>query len=146
MILDQYLMGNPLNEYVCIGREYNELLHFQIPIPLDRFLNPEESDVELIRLYFQNLLSRRLQSHWSPLLYLIAIHHVNRFIYNQEKKHTQLKHGIIQQALKSPHKVGLIHMAIKEVMISCLYEGLFLLLLLFILNWLFFFNGWCIIF
>ncbi|XP_061173807.1 RNA polymerase II-associated protein 1-like [Saccostrea echinata] len=76
----------------------------EIPIPLDNFLNPEESDVELIRLYFQNLLSRRLQFHWSPLLYLIAIHHVNRFIYNQEKKHTQLKHGMILQTFKSPHK------------------------------------------
>jgi hypothetical protein len=85
-------------------------VYFQIPIPLERFLDPEESDVELIRLYYQNLMSRRLQSHWSPLLYLIAIHHVNRFIYNQEKKHTLLKHGMIQQAIKSPHKVELIYM------------------------------------
>lgn len=76
----------------------------EIPLPLDRFLNPEESDVELIRLYFQNLLSRRLQPHWSPLLYVIAVHHVNRFIYNQEKKHTRLKHGMILQLQKSTHK------------------------------------------
>ncbi|XP_062617830.1 RNA polymerase II-associated protein 1-like [Saccostrea cucullata] len=76
----------------------------EIPIPLDNFLNPEESDVELIRLYFQNLLSRRLQFHWSPLLYLIAIHHVNRFIYNQDKKHSRLKHGMILQTIKSHHK------------------------------------------
>uniref|UniRef100_A0A8W8HVQ2 RPAP1/MINIYO-like TPR repeats domain-containing protein n=1 Tax=Magallana gigas TaxID=29159 RepID=A0A8W8HVQ2_MAGGI len=76
----------------------------EIPLPLDRFLNPEESDVELIRLYFQNLLSKRLQPHWSPLLYVIAVHHVNRFIYNQEKKHTRLKQGMILQLQKSTHK------------------------------------------
>ena len=80
-------------------------LLLQLPIPVDRFLYPEESDVELIRLYFQSLLSRRLQPQWSPLLYVIAVHHVNRFIYNQEQKHTRLKHGMILQAQKSPHKV-----------------------------------------
>ena len=80
-------------------------LLLQLPIPVDRFLYPEETDVELIRLYFQSLLSRRLQPQWSPLLYVIAVHHVNRFIYNQEQKHTRLKHGMILQAQKSPHKV-----------------------------------------
>lgn len=80
-------------------------LLLQLPIPVDRFLYPEESDVELIRLYFQSLLSRRLQPQWSPLLYVIAVHHVNRFIYNQEQKHTRLKHGMILQAQKSPNKV-----------------------------------------
>ncbi|XP_022334117.2 RNA polymerase II-associated protein 1-like isoform X2 [Crassostrea virginica] len=76
----------------------------ELPIPVDRFLYPEETDVELIRLYFQSLLSRRLKPQWSPLLYVIAVHHVNRFIYNQEQKHTRLKHGMILQAQKSPHK------------------------------------------
>lgn len=91
---------------------------------MDRFLNPEESDVELIRLYFQNLLSRRLQPHWSPLLYAIAVHHVNRFIYNQEKKHTRLKHAMILQLQKATHTVrptrhGNVHFRIIGSLMIC---------------------------
>ena len=36
---------------------------FQIPIPVQRFLEPEETNIGLIRLYIQNLLSQQVYLH-----------------------------------------------------------------------------------
>ncbi|CAG5117000.1 unnamed protein product [Candidula unifasciata] len=50
-------------------------------IPLENYLQPEEQDVELLQLYLSAIITKGVQSVWSPVLYLIAVHHVNRFIY-----------------------------------------------------------------
>ncbi|BFZ12428.1 hypothetical protein BsWGS_15467 [Bradybaena similaris] len=50
-------------------------------IPLQCYLQPEEQDLELLQLYLSALITKGVQPVWSPVMYLIAVHHVNRFIY-----------------------------------------------------------------
>ena len=47
-------------------------------IPLEKFLEPEESHPELVWLYLRGLLTHTVTPHRSPVPYLIAVHHVNR--------------------------------------------------------------------
>ncbi|KAK3093836.1 hypothetical protein FSP39_020762 [Pinctada imbricata] len=73
-------------------------------IPIQAYLEPEETDVELVRLYFQGLLSQTVRSMWSPLMYLIAVHHVNRFMYNQDQRNGRLRRLMVKQSIKCPHQ------------------------------------------
>ena len=75
-------------------------------IPIERFLDPEETNVGQLRTYAQALLSGSVQPRRSPLPYLIAVHHVNRFIYTTDGAHDQLKQGIMGQVLASKNQVG----------------------------------------
>lgn len=77
----------------------------ELLIPIEGFLVPEETDVELIRLYVEGLLSGRVQPRWCPVLYLTAVHHVNRFCYTQDGQHTQLKKQMLREILKSQQEV-----------------------------------------
>ncbi|XP_052766756.1 RNA polymerase II-associated protein 1-like [Mya arenaria] len=72
----------------------NELL-----FDMEDFLSPEETCVEIVRLYFQSVYSGKLRPTWSPVLYLVAIHHINRFMYTQDGKHTHLKATMMEKAL-----------------------------------------------
>ncbi|KAL3875002.1 hypothetical protein ACJMK2_037944 [Sinanodonta woodiana] len=73
----------------------------ELLIPLEQYLIPEESDMDLLKQYFRGLYSQALRPKWAPVLYLIAVHHVNRFLYNQDGQHTELKHHFIRQLLVS---------------------------------------------
>ncbi|RUS73549.1 hypothetical protein EGW08_018690 [Elysia chlorotica] len=53
----------------------------EILIPLQNFLEPEESDPELLYLQLSAMISGAVQASWSPVLYLVAVHHVNRFLF-----------------------------------------------------------------
>ncbi|XP_067681020.1 RNA polymerase II-associated protein 1-like [Haliotis asinina] len=55
----------------------------QVVVPVERFLTPDESDLPLLQLYFQCLVSQTVRPTWAPIMYLTAIHHVNRFLYYQ---------------------------------------------------------------
>ncbi|XP_045186711.2 RNA polymerase II-associated protein 1-like [Mercenaria mercenaria] len=78
----------------------NELL-----LPVQLYLEPEETNVELIRLYYQSLYGGTLRPCWCPVLYLVAVHHVNRFMYTQDRTHTKLKCSMMSQILKSNNEV-----------------------------------------
>lgn len=83
------------------------LFIFQLIIPIERFLQPEETETHLLRLYFQALFSRTVVPNRCPLLYLIAIHHVNRFVYAVEKTHQKLRHDMMRELLASSDEVPL---------------------------------------
>jgi len=75
----------------------------QLLVPLDRFLSPDESNVDLIQLYIQAILSKTVTSRRCPVMYLIAVHHINRFIYQHHHHHhqqQQLRHWTIRQIIK----------------------------------------------
>ncbi|KAK3745680.1 hypothetical protein QZH41_019009, partial [Actinostola sp. cb2023] len=55
----------------------------QVPIPLDHFLYPIEQDDILLYLYLRALSNQEARPRWCPFFYLIAIHHVNAFIYQR---------------------------------------------------------------
>lgn len=82
----------------------------QMLIPIERYLQPEETNTEMMRLYYECLLSLTVRPRWAPVLYLVAVHHVNRFIYTQDNKHTKLKHAMLKEALKGEYKVGLLNL------------------------------------
>ncbi|XP_071163795.1 RNA polymerase II-associated protein 1-like [Mytilus edulis] len=73
-------------------------------IPIERYLQPEETNTEMMRLYYECLLSLTVRPRWAPVLYLVAVHHVNRFIYTQDNKHTKLKHAMLKEALRGEYK------------------------------------------
>ncbi|XP_046551211.1 RNA polymerase II-associated protein 1-like [Haliotis rubra] len=61
----------------------------QVVIPIERFLAPDESDLPLLQLYFQCLVSQTVRPIWAPIMYLTAVHHVNRFLYYQADRNHQ---------------------------------------------------------
>ncbi|XP_060076312.1 RNA polymerase II-associated protein 1-like [Ylistrum balloti] len=73
----------------------------ELLIPIEGFLTPEESDLEMLRLYLEGLLSGSVQPRWCPVFYLTAVHHVNRFCYTQDGKHTQLKQNMLRDTFAS---------------------------------------------
>lgn len=55
----------------------------QLSIPLERFTSPPEDSLPLLRLYFRCLLTGALKQHWCPVLYAVALAHLNAFIFSQ---------------------------------------------------------------
>jgi hypothetical protein len=74
-------------------------------VPMNRFLDPDETDVELLKLYCQGLFSGAVAVRFSPVMYLIAVHHINRFIYTVESTHRGLKYAMIRQIFNSQDEV-----------------------------------------
>ena len=75
--------------------------------PIERYLQPEEADPELIELYLKALLNRTVRPKWCPVMYIVAVHHVNRFMYLQDGKHKKLKKTILVQTLMIKHQVSI---------------------------------------
>ncbi|CAH1790853.1 unnamed protein product [Owenia fusiformis] len=76
----------------------------ELPVPIENYIMPEETDIELLRLYVQALLSEMVRITWAPVLYLVALHHVNRFMYTQDGKYKQLKKIIMRQVIQLKNK------------------------------------------
>uniref|UniRef100_A0A8B9EWB5 RNA polymerase II associated protein 1 n=1 Tax=Amazona collaria TaxID=241587 RepID=A0A8B9EWB5_9PSIT len=56
----------------------------QFPVPLERYTSPPEDNLNLLRLYFRTLVSGTLRHNWCPVLYVVAVAHVNSFIFSQD--------------------------------------------------------------
>ncbi|NXM30805.1 RPAP1 protein, partial [Oxyruncus cristatus] len=56
----------------------------QFPVPLERYTSPPEDNLNLLRLYFRTLVTGALHHAWCPVLYVVAVAHVNSFIFSQE--------------------------------------------------------------
>ncbi|XP_036981275.1 RNA polymerase II-associated protein 1 [Acanthopagrus latus] len=56
----------------------------QLSIPIERFTSPPEDSLPLLRLYFRSLVTRILKPCWCPVLYVVALSHVNSFIFSQD--------------------------------------------------------------
>ncbi len=52
---------------------------------LETLFIPYENDVEIIRYYAQVLLNGTINKTIQPLLYMIAIHHLNGFLFDQTR-------------------------------------------------------------
>ncbi|KAJ7323457.1 RNA polymerase II associated protein 1 [Desmophyllum pertusum] len=55
----------------------------QLPIPLEEFLYPVEQNQSLLALYLRALATQAVRPRWSPLFYLVAVHHVNLFVFQR---------------------------------------------------------------
>ncbi|XP_038597350.1 LOW QUALITY PROTEIN: RNA polymerase II-associated protein 1 [Tachyglossus aculeatus] len=56
----------------------------QLPVPLECYTAPPEDSLPLLRLYFRVLVTGTLRPGWCPVLYAVAVAHVNSFIFSQE--------------------------------------------------------------
>lgn len=56
----------------------------KLPVPLENYTSPPEESVPLLRLYFRALVTGTLRRAWCPVLYVVAVAHVNTFIFSQE--------------------------------------------------------------
>lgn len=59
-------------------------LHLKLSIPIEQFTSPPEDSLPLLRLYFRSLLTGTLKFSWCPILYVVALSHVNSFIFSQD--------------------------------------------------------------
>ncbi|XP_030415389.1 RNA polymerase II-associated protein 1 isoform X4 [Gopherus evgoodei] len=55
----------------------------QFPVPLERYTLPPEDNLNLLRQYFRTLVTGALRHAWCPVLYAVAVAHVNSFIFSQ---------------------------------------------------------------
>ncbi|XP_068195704.1 RNA polymerase II-associated protein 1 isoform X2 [Antennarius striatus] len=70
-------------EHVGILRSLGVTLE-QFSVPIERFTSPPEDSLPLLRLYFRSLVMGTLTLRWCPVLYVVALCHVNSFIFSQD--------------------------------------------------------------
>nr|XP_034351905.1 RNA polymerase II-associated protein 1 isoform X2 [Arvicanthis niloticus] len=58
----------------------------QLPVPLECYTEPAEDSLALLQLYFRALVTGTLRARWCPVLYTVAVAHVNSFIFCQDPK------------------------------------------------------------
>ncbi|XP_062325700.1 RNA polymerase II-associated protein 1 [Osmerus eperlanus] len=63
----------------------------QLSLPLERFTSPPEDSLPLLRLYFRALVTGALQYRWCPVLYVVALSHLNLFIFSQDAAAQQVE-------------------------------------------------------
>lgn len=56
----------------------------QLSIPIKRFTSPPEDSLPLLRLYFRSLVTGTLKLSWCPVLYVVALSHINSFVFSQD--------------------------------------------------------------
>jgi hypothetical protein len=55
-------------------------------VALECYTGPPEDNLALLQLYFRTLVTGTLRSCWCPVLYAVAVAHVNSFIFSQDPK------------------------------------------------------------
>ncbi|XP_029972706.1 RNA polymerase II-associated protein 1 [Salarias fasciatus] len=56
----------------------------QLSVPLERFTAPPEDSLPLLQLYLRALVTGALRPSWCPVLYVVALSHVNAFVFSQD--------------------------------------------------------------
>ncbi|XP_032712678.1 RNA polymerase II-associated protein 1 isoform X2 [Lontra canadensis] len=61
----------------------------QLPVSLECYTEPPEDNLALLQLYFWALVTGALCPRWCPVLYAVAVAHVNSFIFSQDPKSSE---------------------------------------------------------
>ncbi|KAM9787548.1 RNA polymerase II-associated protein 1 isoform 1-T2 [Syngnathus typhle] len=77
-------------EHVGILRSLGVTLE-QLAIPMERFTSPPEDSLPLVRLYFRSLVTGSAKPSWCPFLYVVALAHVNAFVFSQDAAAQELE-------------------------------------------------------
>ncbi|XP_018086537.1 RNA polymerase II-associated protein 1 isoform X2 [Xenopus laevis] len=57
----------------------------ELPVPLASYTSPCEDNLDLLHLYFRTLVTGALRQTWCPVLYVVAVAHLNSFIFSQDQ-------------------------------------------------------------
>ncbi|XP_037358157.1 RNA polymerase II-associated protein 1 [Talpa occidentalis] len=60
----------------------------QLPVSLACYTEPPEDNLALLQLYFRALVTGALRPCWCPVLYAVAVAHVNSFIFSQDPRNS----------------------------------------------------------
>ena len=71
---------------------------FQLVFPVEELLYPEETDSTIIMYMCRHLLAGTITLRRNHLLYVVAIHHVNRYMYTNDGKAAEIKQGLLKSA------------------------------------------------
>uniref|UniRef100_A0A8C7SXU9 RNA polymerase II associated protein 1 n=1 Tax=Oncorhynchus mykiss TaxID=8022 RepID=A0A8C7SXU9_ONCMY len=77
-------------EHVGLLRSLGVTLE-QLAVPMERFTSPPEDSLPLLRLYFRALVTGTLRLCWCPVLYVVALSHLNTFIFSQDAASQQVE-------------------------------------------------------
>ncbi|XP_025104484.1 LOW QUALITY PROTEIN: RNA polymerase II-associated protein 1-like [Pomacea canaliculata] len=70
-------------------------------IDISRYLTPDETDPQLVQLYTHALLSKSVLPTRTPALFLVAVHHTNRFLYyTQDTTNQPIRRRLWEQVLR----------------------------------------------
>ncbi|XP_071490815.1 RNA polymerase II-associated protein 1-like [Diadema antillarum] len=61
----------------------------QCLIPIETFLHPCEEEADLVEIYFSSLHRGKVRPTWSPIMYLVAVHHVVSFAFSPKAGGTE---------------------------------------------------------
>uniref|UniRef100_A0A7N6BA58 RNA polymerase II associated protein 1 n=1 Tax=Anabas testudineus TaxID=64144 RepID=A0A7N6BA58_ANATE len=76
----------------------------QLGIPMERFTSPPEDSLPLLRLYFRSLVTGTLKHCWCPVLYVVALSHINSFIFSQDAAaQVRLRHHLLCSFMNDEH-------------------------------------------
>nr|XP_020446761.1 RNA polymerase II-associated protein 1 [Monopterus albus]XP_020446762.1 RNA polymerase II-associated protein 1 [Monopterus albus]XP_020446763.1 RNA polymerase II-associated protein 1 [Monopterus albus] len=85
----------------------------QLCIPIERLNSPPEDSLPLLRLYFRSLVMGTLKLCWCPVLYVVALSHVNSFIFSQhaaEQETEAARHSMLRKVYYLTDKVLRTHL------------------------------------
>ncbi|GFS40381.1 RNA polymerase II-associated protein 1 [Trichonephila inaurata madagascariensis] len=91
--------------------DYPQVLQFlrvpfsELLIPLQNYLEPFETDIDVLLDYCKFLIIGTLTHVRCPVLYLMAIHHINHFIFAKHDEPTQLQRRLLSAVLQSKNKI-----------------------------------------
>eukprot|EP00058_Branchiostoma_floridae_P011739 XP_002597227.1 hypothetical protein BRAFLDRAFT_118128 [Branchiostoma floridae] len=89
-----------LSEHDAVFRTFP--LQFQeLVVPVENYLEPQETDQELLQMYLGVLLSGTVRQQWAPFFYLVMVKHITGYIFTHQSGQT-LKHHLLHY-----HKVNL---------------------------------------
>lgn len=72
-------------------------------VPIANYLIPEETNTEILKLMMLGLLMGTVKPQCAPVMYLVAVHHVNRFLFRQDDQNGSLRKFMFEQIIRCPN-------------------------------------------
>ena len=78
-----------------------------ISLPIKRLLHPHETDIHVLASMIQALIQEKIRLTWSPVFYLMAVHHIRAFISREPRDSNEKAIGInlLNALLKASEKL-----------------------------------------
>ncbi|KAI8489267.1 RNA polymerase II associated protein 1 [Branchiostoma belcheri] len=89
-----------LSEHDAVFRTFP--LQFQeLVVPVENYLEPQETDQELLQMYLGVLLTGTVRQQWAPIFYLIMVKHITGFIFASLSGQDTARRSLLRQVMSS---------------------------------------------